>query len=109
MRSTHLQSNFKYFKSERHCRDTSSADYSSLSVCFSIYIVAVRAGARSTIASLWLVDDESSSILMNRFYQELTAGMSKAKALRHAQLSLLQGNYQHPRYWSAFVLLGNWL
>lgn len=71
--------------------------------------VAVRAGARSTLASLWLVDDESTSILMNQFYQELTAGVSKAEALRHAQLSLLQGKYQHPRFWSAFILLGNWL
>ncbi|MDJ0533452.1 MAG: CHAT domain-containing protein [Xenococcaceae cyanobacterium MO_207.B15] len=71
--------------------------------------VAVRAGARSTLASLWLVDDKSTSKLMNYFYQELKTGISKGEALRRAQLSLLKGNYSHPRFWSAFILLGNWL
>jgi CHAT domain-containing protein len=71
--------------------------------------VAVRAGARSTLASLWLVDDESTALLMGQFYQGLKTGLTKAEALRHAQLKLLQGNYNHPRFWSAFVLLGNWL
>ena len=71
--------------------------------------VAVRAGARSTLASLWLVDDESTALLMSHFYQGLKTGVSKAEALRRAQLVLLQGKYQHPRLWAAFVLLGNWL
>ncbi len=71
--------------------------------------VAVRAGARSTLASLWLVDDESTALLMSRFYQELKSGLTKAEALRRAQQSLLQGKYNHPRFWAAFVLLGNWL
>jgi CHAT domain-containing protein len=71
--------------------------------------VAVRAGARSTLASLWLVSDESTSLLMSYFYQELKTGISKAEALRRAQQSLLQGKYQHPYFWAAFVLLGNWL
>ncbi|KAM3102349.1 CHAT domain-containing protein [Phormidesmis sp. 146-12] len=71
--------------------------------------VAVRAGARSTLASLWLVDDESTALLMGQFYQGLKTGLTKAEALRRAQLSLLQGKYSHPRFWSAFVLLGNWL
>ncbi|NJR49456.1 MAG: CHAT domain-containing protein [Leptolyngbyaceae cyanobacterium CSU_1_3] len=71
--------------------------------------VAVRAGARSTLASLWLVDDESTASLMGQFYQGLKTGLTKAEALRRAQLTLLQGKYNHPRFWSAFVLLGNWL
>ena len=71
--------------------------------------VAVRAGARSTLASLWLVDDESTALLMSHFYRGLKTGVSKAEALRRAQLVLLQGKYQHPRLWAAFVLLGNWL
>jgi CHAT domain-containing protein len=70
--------------------------------------IAVQSGARSTLASLWLIDDESTPLLMNQFYQKLKAGQSKAAALRQAQLSLLQGEYRHPRFWSAFVLLGNW-
>ncbi|NJP09686.1 MAG: CHAT domain-containing protein [Leptolyngbyaceae cyanobacterium RU_5_1] len=71
--------------------------------------VAIRAGARSTVASLWLVDDESTALLMSQFYQELKTGATKAEALHRAQLTLLGGKYKHPRFWSAFVLLGNWL
>jgi CHAT domain-containing protein/tetratricopeptide (TPR) repeat protein len=71
--------------------------------------VATRGGARSTLASLWLVDDESTASLMSEFYEGLKNGLTKAEALRHAQLTLLQGRYNHPRFWAAFVLLGNWL
>ena len=71
--------------------------------------VAVQAGARSTLASLWLVDDESTALLMREFYQGLNAGLTKAAALRQAQTTLLHGRYDHPRFWAAFVLLGNWL
>jgi CHAT domain-containing protein len=73
--------------------------------------VAIRAGARSTIASLWSLDDESSAQLMGQLYRELAqAKINKATALRNAQLSLLQSpQYQHPRYWAPYVLVGNWL
>jgi CHAT domain-containing protein len=73
--------------------------------------VAVRAGARSTLASLWSLDDESSALLMSQFYRELARStVTKAEALRLAQLALLQNpRYQHPRYWAPYVLLGNWL
>lgn len=73
--------------------------------------VAVRSGARSTIATLWSIQDDSTAELMTQFYRALkTPGISKAAALRQAQLSLLQNpQYQHPFYWSAFVLVGNWL
>lgn len=73
--------------------------------------VAVRAGARSTLASLWSIDDKSSALLMSQFYRELVrTKVSKAEAVRLAQLSLLQNpRYQHPRYWAPFVLVGNWL
>lgn len=73
--------------------------------------VAVRAGARSTLASLWSVDDESSAVLMSEFYGKLSQKkLSKAEALRQAQLALLKNpKYMVPYYWSSFVLLGNWL
>jgi CHAT domain-containing protein len=73
--------------------------------------VAVRSGARSTIASLWAVDDKATSQLMIDFYEELTQpGVSKAEALRKAQINTLQkSDFQHPYYWAAFVLIGNWL
>jgi|GEM_PF-51900 len=73
--------------------------------------VAVRAGARSTLATLWFVDDEATSIAMSVFYRELgKADLTKAEALRRAQVSLLQNpQFQHPFFWSPFVLVGNWL
>lgn len=73
--------------------------------------VAVRAGARSTIASLWNLDDDSGAALMNEFYQALVqVPLSKAEALRQAQLSLLENpRYAAPRFWAPYVLLGNWL
>ncbi|MFN6535744.1 MAG: CHAT domain-containing protein [Nostoc sp. EkiNYC01] len=74
--------------------------------------VAVRAGARSTMASLWNVGDRSTAILVGEFYHQLvSAKVTKAQALRQAQLMLLQKypNYSRPGYWAAYVLVGNWL
>lgn len=73
--------------------------------------VAVRSGARSTLASLWSVSDRSTASLMIEFYRELSQpGMTKAEALRRAQVALLhQDDYTSPYYWAPFVLLGNWL
>lgn len=73
--------------------------------------VAVRAGARSTLASLWSVNDESTALVMIQFYQELTNNqLTKAEALRQAQLALLKNpSYRHPMFWAPYVLLGNWL
>ncbi len=73
--------------------------------------VAVRSGARSTIASLWSVQDRSTAELMSRLYQELNQPQaSRTEALRQAQLSLLNtADYAHPYYWAPFVLIGNWL
>lgn len=72
---------------------------------------AVRAGARSTLASLWNIGDRSTAILIGEFYRELTNHVTKAEALRRAQITLLKQypNYSRPSYWAAFVLLGNWL
>jgi CHAT domain-containing protein len=73
--------------------------------------VALKAGARSTIASLWFVSDEATSLLMSQFYQELTTQQeTKAEALRRAQVAILQKEeFAHPYFWAAFVLVGNWL
>ncbi|NJO79021.1 MAG: CHAT domain-containing protein [Cyanobacteria bacterium RM1_2_2] len=73
--------------------------------------VAIRAGARSTIASLWSVNDESTALVMNQFYQTLiNQAQPKAEALRHAQLALLKSpEYQLPIFWAPYVLIGNWL
>lgn len=90
--------------------------------------LAVRSGARSTLAALWPVDDQSTRLLMTRFYQGLLQpGMTKAEALRRAQVGLLKGEmdgaenpvrggesrvapeFSHPYYWAPFVLVGDWL
>jgi CHAT domain-containing protein len=76
--------------------------------------VAVRSGARSTVATLWRVNDQASAVLMGRFYEELskigTTKISKAEALRRAQLSLLRdpAYRQQPYYWAPYLLIGNW-
>ena len=73
--------------------------------------VAIRSGARSTLATLWLVDDQGTSELMSSLYSELTStNLSKAEILQRAQLKLLNNEeYQHPYFWAPFVLIGNWL
>ncbi|WP_138499321.1 CHAT domain-containing protein [Nostoc sp. PA-18-2419] len=72
---------------------------------------AVRAGARSTIASLWQIDDKSTAMFVSAFYQELKSGkITKAEAVHRAQLTLLKHpNYKAPSFWSSYVLIGNWL
>ncbi|MDB9509742.1 CHAT domain-containing protein [Kamptonema animale CS-326] len=73
--------------------------------------VAVRAGARSTMASLWYVSDEATALLMTKFYEELAKKeVTKAEALRRAQQAIFQDKrFSHPYFWAAFVLVGNWL
>ena len=94
-------------------------------------------GAKATIASLWQVNDGSTSKLMEQFYTNLSTGkLGKAAALRQAQLTLIQGNgtgtgsdrssfkieviqdgktstisrnLSHPFYWAPFILIGNGL
>lgn len=73
--------------------------------------VAVKAGARSALATLWSVNDRASAALVARFYEGLQGGAaSKVAALRDAQLALLrEARYRHPAYWSPFLMIGNWL
>ncbi|MEA5513408.1 CHAT domain-containing protein [Nodularia sp. UHCC 0506] len=73
--------------------------------------LAVKSGARSTIATLWPVKDNAAEMLMTRFYDQLRQPqITKAEALRQAQINLIrQTNFQDPFFWSAFVLVGNWL
>ncbi|BAZ21346.1 TPR repeat protein [Kalymmatonema gypsitolerans NIES-4073] len=70
--------------------------------------VAVRAGARSTLASLWSVDDQSTADVMSEFYRQLQTGVSKAEALQRAQLAVFVKD-NSPYHWAPYVLLGNWL
>ena len=73
--------------------------------------VAIRAGARSAVGSLWNISDEAAYRLVLKFYEELKVpGTSKAKALQKAQLNLLKTpKTSHPYFWSPFLLISNWL
>jgi CHAT domain-containing protein len=73
--------------------------------------VAIKAGARSALATLWFINDEASAELIAEFYRQLRdPSVSKAVALQRAQIKLLGDRvYDHPAYWSPFLLLNNWL
>ena len=95
-----------------------------------------EAGAEAAIASLWQVSDGGTQVLMNAFYNNLSQGMTKAEALRQAQIALITENFSavedargtlgydnpetgepirttgtlsHPYYWAPFILIGNGL
>lgn len=83
-----------------------------------------RTGAKAAIASLWAVDDGGTQALMSIFYDKLSSQkITKITALRQAQISLIHnlypkslklpgtnaGNFNHPYYWAAFILIGNGL
>ncbi len=97
--------------------------------------LAVKAGVKSALATLWYVSDEGSLGLMAEFYGQLRTAPIKTEALRQAQLAMLRQNvrieggmlrtsagnvplppelastktpnFSHPYYWSAFRMIGN--
>jgi CHAT domain-containing protein len=73
--------------------------------------VAIQAGARSALGTLWSVNDVASAEVVGEFYGQLHGQpVSKAVALQRAQQKLLRDpNSAHPYYWAPFLLIGNWL
>ncbi len=73
--------------------------------------LALKAGARSALATLWSVSDQASGPLMVDFYRQLQGRtVSKARALQAAQRDMLADPLlSHPAYWAPFLLIGNWL
>ncbi len=88
------------------CRTAAGDDRAALGLAG----VAVKAGARSALATLWYVNDDASSLLVTQFYRALSAGEpGKAHALRIAQEWLrADARYRHPGYWAPFLLIGDW-
>jgi len=67
------------------------------------------AGTRSVMASLWMVGDQSTSILMKDFYAKYLDGEKPATALRLAKIMLLENTdplYRHPFFWAPFIMMG---
>lgn len=73
--------------------------------------LAVKAQVRSALGSLWPVSDEATAALMQGFYSRLQKPeLTKAEALRQAQEAILNAEgFEHPFFWSPFILIGNWL
>ncbi|OPX40352.1 MAG: hypothetical protein B1H11_00315 [Desulfobacteraceae bacterium 4484_190.1] len=73
--------------------------------------VAIKAGARSALATLWQVSDRATFIIIGEFYRQLRKPhVSRAVALQQAQLKLFHDpRYEHPGYWSPFLMINNWL
>lgn len=76
--------------------------------------VAIQAGAKSTLASLWSISDSSTAQIAISFYKKLlnNPNINKAEALQSAQIELItkqRGQFTHPAYWSPLILIGNWL
>jgi len=68
------------------------------------------AGARSVLVSQWSVDDQATALLMAEFYHHYLEQDNKAVALQLAMRVIrtmaAHPEYQHPRYWSPFVMVG---
>ncbi len=73
--------------------------------------VALRFGARSALATLWTVQDQATTVIVGDFYQHLVdhPGDSKAQALRDAQIRWIRDRDADPYFWSAYLIIGNWL
>lgn len=98
--------------------------------------LAVQAGVKTILGSLWYVSIQSSLALMTEFYDQLNTTYFRSESIRQAQLAMLKGkgialhllylspekniplnqdmtnlgkiDLSHPYYWSAFTVIGNW-
>jgi len=107
--------------------DLSGVDWAVLSACdtgvgevqagegvFGLRRAFEVAGAATLIMSLWSVEDEATRQWMNALYEaRLVQGLSTAKAVREASLTVLRkrrgkGQSTHPFFWAGFVAAGDW-
>lgn len=73
-------------------------------------VVAQNQGAKSVLATLWTVEDKSTSLLMSDMYKKRQRiGVTKIQALSDSQIALLgRKEHSHPYFWAPFILMGNW-
>lgn len=68
----------------------------------------LQGGAGGVLASLWPVDDSSTSFLMQRFHKRLASGVDPVSAIAAAQREMIRKTETHmPFYWAAFVINGD--
>lgn len=70
----------------------------------------VLAGCQSIVSSLWRVDDQATTTVMNRFYHDLSKGYTLSQALTRSKLAYVESadrRNAHPAKWSAFVIFGD--
>lgn len=71
--------------------------------------LAVKSNVLSAVGSLWSISDNATMEFMRLFYDGLDHSLSKAQAIREAQINMLKNKqFRHPFYWSPFILVGNW-
>jgi len=99
--------------------------------------LAVQAGVKTAVGSLWYASDQGSLALMTEFYSQLQTAPIKTAAMRQAQLAMLKGQVRfenaqlvlsdnrhiplpskiappgkitlsHPFFWSGYTMIGNW-
>ena len=94
-------------------------DFLALSACqtaqgneraaFGLAGIALKAGAKSALATLWTVDDRAASRVLIHFYEQFSYQQTKAGALQSAMKQLIDDtHFCHPSYWAPFLLIGNW-
>ena len=69
------------------------------------------AGARSSLLSLWEVNDEATAAFMETFYSKLKEGEGRSNALASTQKEFRNHSFEswrHPYVWAAFQLSGDW-
>ena len=72
--------------------------------------VAAQARVRTTLASLWKVNDRATAEFMTKFYEILRDGATVAQALQQTQIHFLsEPDLRRPYFWAPFVIVGNWL
>ena len=72
--------------------------------------IAAQSQVRTTVGTLWLVDDFSTAEIITQFYNNLETEKSVTESLRDAQLTILNDKEREkPYYWAPFILVGNWM
>ena len=91
--------------------ESGKGDFQSGEGVYGLKRALAVAGSRSSLLSLWKVDDYGTALFMESFYEKLKEGKSRSKALSDTQKEFREHplpGFRHPGIWAAFVLSGDW-